>query len=104
MTEKYAQQDQLLLDVMPESLHGGIATNLFVLNMPRLSVDIEVNMVGGGVIDDSGNKLPLCQSAQEQFDAFCAIKVVPLAQLHEGAIIGLGIIEAMFQQWEKTIK
>ena len=140
MTEKYAQQVRLLLDVMPEvakescfSLHGGTAINLFVLNMPRLSVDIdltyihiqdrqesidaingalqqiaarvvalrpslrvehkekickllveehgvqikgEVNMVGRGVIDDTDNKMPLCELAQEQFDAFCAINVV----------------------------
>lgn len=150
MTERYAQQVRLLLDVMPEvakescfSLHGGTAINLFVLNMPRLSVDIdltyihiqdrqesidainsalqqiaarvvalrpslrvehkdnicklfieehgeqikvEVNMVGRGVIDSSENKMPLCELAQEQFDAFCAINVVPLAQLYGGKI------------------
>lgn len=52
MTEKYAQQVRLLLDVMPEvakescfSLHGGTAINLFVLNMPRLSVDIDLTYV-----------------------------------------------------------
>lgn len=150
MTEKYAQQVRLLLDVMPEvakescfSLHGGTAINLFVLNMPRLSVDIdltyvhiqdreesinaingalqqiaarvvalrpslrvehkdkickllieehglqikvEVNMVGRGVIDNPENKMPLCELAQEQFEAFCAINVVPLAQLYGGKI------------------
>jgi len=150
MTEKYTQQVRLLLDVMPEvakescfSLHGGTAINLFVLNMPRLSVDIdltyvhiqdrkesidainsalqqiasrvvalrpslrvehkekicklmveehgvqikvEVNMVGRGVIDDKDNKMSLCELAQEQFDAFCAIQVVPLAQLYGGKI------------------
>lgn len=150
MTEKYAQQVRLLLDVMPEvakessfSLNGGTAINLFVLNMPRLSVDIdltyvhiqdrqesidaincalqqiaarivalrpslqvehkdkickllieehgvqikvEVNMVGRGVIDNAENKMPLCEQAQEQFDVFCAINVVPLAQLYGGKI------------------
>jgi len=150
MTEKYAQQVRLLLDVMPEvakescfSLHGGTAINLFVLNMPRLSVDIdltyvhikdrqesidainsalaniasrvvslrsslrvehkdkicklmveengvqikvEVNMVGRGVIDEEDNKMPLCELAQEQFDVFCAIQVVSLAQLYGGKI------------------
>ena len=52
MTKKYAQQVKLLLDVMPEvakescfSLHGGTAINLFVLNMPRLSVDIDLTYV-----------------------------------------------------------
>ncbi|ASJ97683.1 nucleotidyl transferase AbiEii/AbiGii toxin family protein [Shewanella marisflavi] len=150
MTEKYAQQVRLLLDVMPEiakercfSLHGGTAINLFVLNMPRLSVDIdltyvhiqdrqksidaingalqqisarvialrpslrvehkdkickllieeygvqikvEVNMVGRGVIETAENKMPLCELAQEKFDVFCAINVVPLAQLYGGKI------------------
>jgi hypothetical protein len=49
MTKKYAPQVRLLLDVLPEvakescfSLHGGTAINLFVLNMPRLSVDIDL--------------------------------------------------------------
>ena len=150
MNQKYAQQVRLLLDVMPEvakescfSLHGGTAINLFVLNMPRLSVDIdltyvhiqdrkesidtingalaniasrvvslrstlrvehkdkicklmveengvqikvEVNMVGRGVIDEEDNTMPLCDLAQEQFDVFCAINVVPLAQLYGGKI------------------
>jgi predicted nucleotidyltransferase component of viral defense system len=52
MNQKYAQQVRLLLDVMPEvakescfSLHGGTAINLFVLNMPRLSVDIDLTYV-----------------------------------------------------------
>ena len=52
MNQKYAQQVRLLLDVMPEvakescfSLHGGTAINLFVLNMPRLSVDIDLTCV-----------------------------------------------------------
>jgi hypothetical protein len=52
MTETYAQQVRLLLDVLPEvakedcfALHGGTAINLFVLNMPRLSVDIDLTYV-----------------------------------------------------------
>lgn len=148
--DKYSLQVKLLLDVLPEvakedcfALHGGTAINLFVLNMPRLSVDIdltyvhihdrqeslnainkalinianrvvalrpsikvshkdqicklliqdqgvqikiEVNMIGRGVIEEGGNKMLLCNLAQEQFDAFCAINVVPLAQLYGGKI------------------
>jgi predicted nucleotidyltransferase component of viral defense system len=150
MTTKYFKQVALLLDVMPEvakescfSLHGGTAINLFILNMPRLSVDIdltynhilerkksieninealakialnvlalrpslkvthkekicklmveesgvqikvEVNIVGRGVIDGCCNVLTLCDLAQDQFDVFCAIQVVPLAQLYGGKI------------------
>ncbi|MCF0075739.1 nucleotidyl transferase AbiEii/AbiGii toxin family protein [Dyadobacter sp. CY261] len=45
----YKRQVGLLLDVLPEvakedcfALHGGTAINLFVRNMPRLSVDIDL--------------------------------------------------------------
>ncbi|MDO3386603.1 nucleotidyl transferase AbiEii/AbiGii toxin family protein [Gilvimarinus sp. SDUM040013] len=139
----------LLLDVLPEvakeacfAMHGGTAINLFVRNMPRLSVDIdltyveiaernetleginsallrikeriealrpsiwvqhkenvcklqldergvlikiEVNMVGRGLLGEP-NKVPLCEAAQEQFDAFCTMPLVPLAQLYGGKL------------------
>lgn len=49
MEKIYRQQVKLLLAVLPEvakencfALHGGTATNLFVRNMPRLSVDIDL--------------------------------------------------------------
>lgn len=45
----YKKQVRLLLDVLPQvakeecfALHGGTAINLFVRNMPRLSVDIDL--------------------------------------------------------------
>ena len=48
----YEKQFRLLLDVLPEvakescfALHGGTAINLFVLDMPRLSVDIDLTYV-----------------------------------------------------------
>jgi predicted nucleotidyltransferase component of viral defense system len=48
-TEIYRTQVALLLDVLPEvaketrfALHGGTAINLFIRNMPRLSVDIDL--------------------------------------------------------------
>lgn len=48
-TSHYRNQVQLLLDVLPLvaqeecfALHGGTAINLFVRNMPRLSVDIDL--------------------------------------------------------------
>ena len=47
--EHYKKQVALLLHVIPEvekeecfALHGGTAINLFVRNMPRLSVDIDL--------------------------------------------------------------
>ena len=48
----YEKQVRLLLDVLPEvakescfALHGGTAINLFVRDMPRLSVDIDLTYV-----------------------------------------------------------
>ena len=50
--QNYQSQVQLLLDVLPIAakeevfaLHGGTAINLFVRNMPRLSVDIDLTYV-----------------------------------------------------------
>ena len=149
MNNAYTKQVKLLLDVLPEvakeacfAMHGGTAINLFVRDMPRLSVDIdltyveiaerhetleginaalmrikerieglrpsiriqhkenvcklqldergvmikiEVNMVGRGLIGEA-TKAPLCEAAQEQFDAFCAMPIVPLGQLYGGKI------------------
>lgn len=150
MKELYLRQVNLLLNALPEvaketcfALHGGTAINLFVLDMPRLSVDIdltyipiqdrdeslreindalvrimrnikelrptikvmhkadtcklmveerdvlvkiEVNMVGRGVLTDIAEVQPLCDTAQDYFDAFCEIQVVPLSQLYGGKI------------------
>lgn len=145
----YKQQVSLLLQVLPEvakeanfALHGGTAINLFVRDMPRLSIDIdltyipiedrktslkkvidglghiktklekilpkatitlkketlklqittvnaqiklEVNQINRGVMAETVT-LPLCEKAQEEFDAFCAVPVVPLGQLYGGKI------------------
>src|SRR5690606_3143738 len=147
--EHYKKQAALLLNVIPEvekeecfALHGGTAINLFVRNMPRLSVDIdltyipvegrvttfdninlsleniknniegripnvkahhqkellklqisnneaqiklEVNQGMRGIIDKVEKKA-LCDTAQEQFDAFCTINIVSLGQLYGGKI------------------
>ena len=144
MNESYKKQVSLMLDVLPEvageedlALHGGTAINLFVRNMPRLSVDIdltyipiakrtepfslinealgsiekrvktrikgsvvrlhqkqlklqiayqgaqikiEVNQINRGCLS-APRTYTLCDKAQEEFDAFCEIKVVPDAQL-----------------------
>ena len=147
--EYYKSQVALLLKIIPYvaeedcfALHGGTAINLFVRDMPRLSIDIdltylpiedrditfeninasldnirnvlkkripnvqvhhqkealklqisynsaqiklEVNQGMRGVIDKI-NKRVLCDVAQEEFDAFCAINVVPFGQLYGGKI------------------
>lgn len=139
----------LLLDVLPIvareevfALHGGTAINLFVRNMPRLSVDIdltylpsdegnreaalqgifdalerikadleaqglsvihqadkyklqvssqkaqikiEVNSTARGTLAEP-QKMTLCDRAQNDFDAFVAMNVVPFGQLYGGKI------------------
>lgn len=138
-----------MLQVLPEvakeavfALHGGTAINLFVRDMIRLSVDIdltyvpiedrktsfknsidslsqvkarlekiipeatiklnretlklqitaikaqikiEVNQINRGILDEPVT-MPLCEAAQEEFDVFCAVPVVPLGQLFGGKI------------------
>lgn len=145
----YKQQVSLMLQVLPEvakeavfALHGGTAINLFVRDMIRLSVDIdltyvpiedrktsfknsidslsqvkarlekiipeatiklnretlklqitaikaqikiEVNQINRGILDEPVT-MPLCEAAQEEFDVFCAVPVVPLGQLFGGKI------------------
>ncbi|WP_269620744.1 nucleotidyl transferase AbiEii/AbiGii toxin family protein [Zhongshania sp. BJYM1] len=149
MNDIYKRQVRLLLDVLPEvakeacfAMHGGTAINLFVRDMPRLSVDIdltyiqiagrseslaaindallnikmriealrrairvehrpdicklqldaggvlikiEVNTVGRGLLGESSLR-PLCDFAQGEFDAFCVVPIVPLAQLYGGKL------------------
>lgn len=52
MKTVYKKQVQLLLSILPEvkkescfALYGGTAINLFIRNMPRLSVDIDLNYI-----------------------------------------------------------
>lgn len=147
--QNYQNQVRLLLDVLPVvarekvfALHGGTAINLFVRNMPRLSVDIdltylpldesnrekalkdiydaleriktdlekkglrvvhqsdkyklqvssqnaqikvEVNSTGRGTLSTPQKRI-LCDRAQEEFDAFVEMNVVPFGQLYGGKI------------------
>ena len=149
MNDAYKKQVKLLLNVLPEiakedcfAMHGGTAINLFLQDMPRLSVDIdltyveiaerpetldainvallhikerieklsasirvqhkpnvcklqisqqgvqikvEVNMVGRGLLGPA-NRTALCSSAQEEYDVFCAMPIVPLGQLYGGKL------------------
>lgn len=57
------------------------------LQISRAGVEIklEVNLVGRGTLGRCA-KMPLCDRAQEEFDVFCAIMIVPLEQLYGGKI------------------
>ncbi len=64
MNDAYKQQVRLLLEVLPEvarenclSLHGGTAINLFVRDMPRLSVDIDLTFVELGEREEAINAI-----------------------------------------------
>jgi len=147
--QNYKKQVELLLAVLPEAaketcfaMFGGTAINLFIREMPRLSVDIdltylpiedrpttlnniaqalqriktrveqiipnvrvlhkqnigkllissqgvdvklEVNLVGRGTLVPP-EKMTLCQKAQDEFDSFCTMQIVPLGQLYGGKI------------------
>ena len=64
MNDAYKQQVRLLLEVLPEvakenclALHGGTAINLFVRDMPRLSVDIDLTFVELGEREEAINAI-----------------------------------------------
>jgi hypothetical protein len=48
-------------------------------------VKLEVNLVGRGTLG-SCEEMPLCRKTQEEFDAFCAVRIVPFEQLYGGKI------------------
>ncbi len=149
MDQIYKNQVNLLLKVLPEvakekcfALHGGTAINLFIRDMPRLSVDIdltyllledrettlqhikealiriktnilktipgtsavlkaqsgkllistkqaivklEVSLMGRGTYRQVEIRT-LCERAQNEYESFCEIAVVPLGQLYGGKI------------------
>jgi predicted nucleotidyltransferase component of viral defense system len=150
MEKVYRQQVTLLLSVLPEvarekcfALHGGTAINLFVRDMPRLSIDIdltylpiedretslkhivealerirlnigkvvqgaritprldagklqisanrvdiklEVNLVNRGSLADP-QEMSLCEKAQNEFETFLTMPIVPIGQLFGGKIV-----------------
>lgn len=67
MKQPYKEQVELLLSVLPEvakeecfALHGGTAINLFIRDMPRLSVDIDLTYIP---LEDRGSSLRTISSA-----------------------------------------
>ena len=50
-----------------------------------VQIKVEVNMIGRGLLAPA-KKLPLCFAAQEQYNVFCAMSVVPVGQLYGGKI------------------
>lgn len=92
MTEqRYKRQVNLLLKVLPEvskeknlALHGGTAINLFVRNMPRLSVDINLTYIP---IESRKVSLENIHQSLENISARLS-KVHPEAKIHHKQEIG----------------
>ena len=71
MDKIYKKQVSLLLNVLPEvakekdfALHGGTAINLFVRDMPRLSVDIDLTYLP---VDERTTSLTTIAEALRRF-------------------------------------
>jgi len=56
-----------------------------LISTPKAQIKLEVNQANRGVIDGT-KEMMLCEKAQDEFAAFCAIDVVPLSQLYGGKI------------------
>lgn len=52
---------------------------------PKVQIELEVNQANRGVMDGT-KEMILCEKAQDEYAAFCAIDVVPLSQLYGGKI------------------
>ncbi len=95
MEKIYKKQVQLLLNVLPEiaketcfALHGGTAINLFIRDMPRLSVDIDLTYVP---VEDRTSSMAHIAGALERIKAHIE-KIIPGVQaLHRKEICKLQI-------------
>ncbi len=84
MNDQYKRQVSLLLSVLPEvsrescfALHGGTAINLFVREMPRLSIDIDLTYIP---FENKQTSLNNISNALERISARISltIKIKPL--------------------------
>ena len=95
--ETYKRQVELLLNVLPEvarencfALHGGTAINLFVRDMPRLSVDIDLTYVPlEGRAESLGNIASALERTKTNIE-----KVVPSVIVKHREDIGKLLISA----------
>ena len=97
--ERYRQQVELLVRTLPHvaqercfALKGGTAINLFVRNLPRLSVDIDLTY------------LPIANRAQSLADIGAALRRIgeriegafPVARVQTGALRDEGTVNKLF--------
>ncbi|MDO5980807.1 hypothetical protein [Flavivirga spongiicola] len=55
------------------------------ITTPKAQIKLEVNQINRGILDELV-ELPLCDKAQEEYDAFCSIFVVSMGQLYGGKV------------------
>jgi hypothetical protein len=55
------------------------------ISLAGAEIKLEVNLVGRGLLGDA-QLLPLCDKAQDEFNAFCEMPIVPTNQLYGGKL------------------
>lgn len=95
--QKYKRQVNLLLKVLPEvskessfALHGGTAINLFVRNMPRLSVDIDLTYIP---IESRKISLEKIYQALDQIKSRLS-KIIPSSRIEHKKDVGKLLISS----------
>jgi len=56
-----------------------------LISSQGIDIKLEVNLIGRGTLLPP-EKMPLCKKAQDEFDVFCAIQIMPIGQLYGGKI------------------
>jgi predicted nucleotidyltransferase component of viral defense system len=102
----YKQQLRLLLGVLPEvakenclALHGGTAINLFVRDMPRLSIDIDLTYVELGEREEAINAInealvrikERIEALQPKTQIVHKVDTCKLQVTHQGALIKIEV-------------
>ena len=62
-----------------------VDTAKLLISLQGVIIKIEVNLVGHGLLSEPQHKI-LCESAQQDYDAFVSMQIVPLGQLFGGKI------------------
>lgn len=106
---KTADKVERLLDLLEEigrhpdlqgklALHGGTAINLFMLSVPRLSVDIDVSYIGSISRDEMLAERPLIEQALEEVADALGYSATPV----EGGHAGRTFILRYHGDWGRT--
>lgn len=105
MRERYAEQVQLLVEVLPAvaaedafALKGGTAINLFYRDLPRLSVDIDLTYLP---VQDRGTSLAGINAAMDRISERGGMSTIRSSRIAGG---GGGATRVLFQRGAATVK